>query len=227
MSKEEKNKINQVIVKNFPQEVKVKRNWMNIVIDIAVIFALIVSLISLNISISSYKLYYDEINKQPDLRISLLSPTDIVQNKINFRFNNSKYSSKEEVVVWLNNNGKRETGRVKLILFFRSNTKASVDTKDWEIPYQDRQYFQYENLDLMIYPEEIGYDVGRVKISIPKSKGNDTLFIGGYVVSGINLPMTSGRFIYNYNTQKFTTEKISGSPEWVNDLRETLVFSGE
>lgn len=191
---ETKNNIQKVNVVNFPNKDKWDRR--------VTILSLIVAIVSLIFAIISTCLYIREIQKCPDLYVSVSSPMPIL-HKVIFEFGGDVLSKPLEFNVYLHNKGdKKSESLTKFMLIFDKKVETSLKSQGlWEENKESPNFkvFNYLQVDLTVNSDTSRL-IGKFDLSIPKQA--KPLLFALFVVEG-DFKRKTGLIYYNYLNEKY------------------------
>lgn len=213
-----KQNIQKVKVINFPT----KDKWDRLQI-VATIISLIVAVISLVIASISTCLYIKEINRSPDMYVSVGSPTPILHKAI-FEFADSNLSEPLEFNVSVHNKGRKQSvSLTKLFLLFDKNIEVSLISHGlWqETPLSEFKGFNYAKDEFVVNPDTNRL-VGRFDLRIPKQR--ERLLVAYFIIEG-DFRMKSGLLYYDYVDQMYSVDHFTDpkKPEqiWNKHIEES------
>ena len=192
----QKNNIQKVNVVNFPGKDKWDKSQI-----VVTALVLIIAIISLIVASISTRLYLDEINKRPDLYVSVQSPTPILRKAI-FEFTDDVLSKPLEFNIHLQNRGdKRSDSLTRFTLIFRDKVEASLKPQRFWKYQQASNYkvFHYINDNLTVNPDTARL-IGRYNLSIPKQ--TNRLLFALFLIEG-DFERKSGLIYYDYSNERY------------------------
>ncbi|MBI2660152.1 hypothetical protein HYX07_03245 [Candidatus Woesearchaeota archaeon] len=195
-----------VEVINFPQ----KGIWDKLQI-IATIAALIIAIISTS-------LYIYEINKIPDMEVSVFSPTPILGKTI-FNFTNHFSKPLEFDISLINKGNKKSESNVGIEIVF--NRKVNISLKpnvNWKESSSGPYYAFIYNNDLSINKGG-GRDIGTFYLRIPKQ--NDDLLIAIFILGG-DFERKTGLVYYDYINEKYIVKHYTNHTESIQIWNENI-----
>lgn len=215
----EKNSIGKVEVMNFPK----KEIWdkLNIIVTI---IALIIALVSL-------KLYFNEINKTPDLYLQ-------VHSSYPFMFNESDFTEPTELILGVNNKGNDDSHSLFFTIVFSNKVNISFNPhsttktgnlnylyyidrwKEAKLAHSKNKLFTFSEPDFFIPKDGFEKSIGKFEISIPISnKNKDKIKIAMAYFDG-DFKKTACIVYYNYNLKKYLVMNY-------NDMKEVTKIWNE
>ena len=192
-----KNNIQKVSVVNFPN----KGKWDRLQI-VTTILSLAVAIISLVFASISTFLYIREINKCPDLYVSVFSPTPILHKTI-FEFGDDALSKPLEFNVSLQNKGnKKSESLTKFHLMFTKTIEVSLKSQAlWE---EFKELANHKGYNLVEDSFDVNPDssrlMGKFDLSIPKQV--EPLLLALFMIEG-DFTRKAGLIYYDYSNEKY------------------------